>query len=57
MRWTKVGVACGALALAVGGHQVAFAQTRAADLDQLMGMDIEGLKVAYKKQQADKRII
>lgn len=39
MRWTKVGAACGALALAMGGHQVAFAQTKAADFDQLMAMD------------------
>ena len=33
-----MGAACGALALAVGGHQVAFAQTKAADFDQLMAM-------------------
>ncbi|XUU59843.1 OmpA family protein [Erythrobacter sp. HA6-11] len=44
MRWMKVGVACGALALAMGGHQVAFAQTEAADFDQLMGMSEDSLE-------------
>lgn len=44
MRWMKVGVAFGALALAMGGHQVAFAQTKAADFDQLMGMSEDSLE-------------
>ncbi len=39
MRWTKVGAACGALVMAVGGHQAVHAQTQAADFDQLMAMD------------------
>ena len=39
MRLIKVGAACGALALAMGGHQAALAQTKAADFDQLMAMD------------------
>ena len=39
MRWVKLGATCGALALAMGGHSAAMAQTKAADFDQLMAMD------------------
>ena len=39
MRFTKWGAACGALVVAVAAHQPAFAQTKAADFDQLMAMD------------------
>jgi len=31
--------------------------TAEKELDKLMALDIAGLKEAYKKQQADKRII